>query len=101
MSGSGARNQEESEFRFTRVHGSLAGTLERDASPNGNEVKYATDCIQEVPETARSMDFNQATDRPMVAFPVLDELSQTRQPVDPNAPPSPLNAGSGKEELKF
>ena len=30
------------------------------------DARYMTDCIQEVPETARSRDFNQNTDRPMV-----------------------------------
>lgn len=33
------------------------------------DARYTTDCIQEVPESARSRDFNQETDRQLMAFP--------------------------------
>lgn len=44
------------------------------------EARYTTDCIQEVPETARSREFNQTTDRPMMNFPKEERNGAEAQP---------------------
>lgn len=48
------------------------------------DARYTTDCIQEVPESARSRDFNQETDRHMMA--------STRGPTGPGGLPAEKDA---------
>lgn len=66
------REGEHSDIASKRVQSHSASQFASAIAPQEREqvdAKYTTDCIQEVPESARSRDFNQNTERPMMNFP--------------------------------